>query len=149
MNFQLMKVIIKKVISMLITTCLVITIANIPLYAKATTISTVKTTNAVLSKTYVTVKESAKSSTKKTTKPTAAKKAKKTNISTKTIIKKYGKKGLSLLKKLAGKLKLSLNTVYNKFVKFGVTKKQINKVYSTIVKQIKKGVGFVNCPHLR
>lgn len=137
-----------KVISMLIIACLMITIANIPVYAKVNATSAVRLTDAVLSKQFMSPLQAVKQSTVKTKSVKKTTKAKKINVSNKTIIKKYGKKGLSLLKKLAGKLSLSLNTVYNKFVKFGVTKKQINKVYSTIVKQIKKGVGFVNCASL-
>ena len=155
-----MKKMLKKVISMLIVICLMIGIANIPVYAKVNSISATKTTtDAVLSKTYVTPSQAAKKATATTkpasTKKTTAKKATSTKkpaakaVSlTSKIIKKYTKKGLIALKALANKLGLKLKTVYNSFVKMGVTKAQIKKVSSLVLKLIKKGENFVNCAAL-
>ncbi|WP_413852701.1 hypothetical protein [Candidatus Ruminimicrobium bovinum] len=162
-----MKKMLKKVISMLIVICLMMGIANIPVYAGANTVSAAKTTDAVLSKTYVTpaqalkktVKSSAKATAKatakkvkaidKTTKKKAAKKvAKKTVSLTAKITKKYTKKGLTVLKKLANKLGLKLKTVYNKFIKMGVTKTQLNKVRPILIKLMNKGEDFVCCSSL-
>ena len=62
-----MKQILKKVLSMLVAVCLVVAVANIPAYAGATAISTTKTTDAVLSKTYTTPAAAVKTTTAKTT----------------------------------------------------------------------------------
>ena len=145
-----MKRMLKKVLSMLITICLVVGVANIPAYAGATAISATKTTDAVLSKTYTTpataVKKTTATKTTTITKTTAKKAtaAKKVSLTTK-IIKKYTKTGLSVLKKLATKLGLQLKTVYNKFVKMKITKNQLKKVSATLTKLMKKGEKFKNC----
>ena len=153
-----MKKILKKVISLLIVTCLMTGIANIPAYAKVTAISTIKTTDAVLTKTYYTpaqaLKKAVKSSAKATAKPTATKKtatkkpAAKAVSLTSQIISKYTKQGLTTLKAFANKMGLKLQTVYNQFVKFGVTKAQLNKVRTTLLNAIKRGANFCVCSTL-
>jgi len=151
-----MKLLIKKAVSMSVAVCLVVAIANIPVYAKVNAISATKTTDAILSKTYVTpsqtVKE-AKSSVKSTAKPaatkTTAKKATKKTVSLTTkIVKKYTKKGLQALKALANRLGLKLKTVYNQFVKYEVTKQDMKKVAPTLIKLVKRGVSFTCCVSL-
>ena len=152
------KRIIKKAVSMIVAVCLMIGIANIPVYAGASAISAVKTTDAVLSKEYVTpsqaVKKAVKSSAKATTKPTATKKAtakkavKKTVSLTSQIISKYTKKGLTALKAVANKLGFSLKTTYEQFVRYGVTKADMKKVSNTLIKLVNKGVKFTCCATL-
>ena len=149
----------RKAVSMIVAVCLMVGIANIPVYARVSAISTAKTTDAVLSKTYVTPLQAAKKATATakpaTTKKTTAKKTTSTkkpatkavSLTTK-IIKKYTKTGLTILKTLANKLGLKLKTVYNSFVKMGVTKAQIKKVSSLVLKLMKKGENFVNCAAL-
>ena len=146
------KIYLKKALSMLVVMCLMISIVNIPAYAATVSaISATKITEAVLSQPYYTPSQLAKQVAAKpkatATKITKVKATKKVSLTTK-IKKQYGAKGLTLIKKLANKLSLTISTVYNKFVKFGITTKHISKVYSTIIKQIKKGVGFVNCASL-
>ena len=148
----------KKVVSILITACLVIGIANIPVYAKATAISTTKTTDAVLSKTYTTPAAAVKkaTATKTTTTKTTAKKASSTKKTTtaKTaslttqIIKKYTKKGLTALRAVANRLGLKLKTVYKQFVRYGVTKKDMKTVASTLIKLVRRGVMLKCCASL-
>ena len=141
----------KKILSLLITISLMTGITNIPVYAGGTAISAGKTTDAVLSQTYYTPAQLAKQVIAKpkatVAKTTKAKATKKVSLMTK-IKKQYGANGLTLIKKLANKLSLTISAVYSKFVIFDITTKHINKVYSTIIKQIKKGVGFVNCASL-
>jgi len=122
-------------------------IANIPAYAAATMVTPNKTTDTVLSQPYYTPAQAVK---KASTKPkaTATKKATKTVSLTTQITNKYGKKGLTALKKVANKMGFALKTVYNTFVKMGVTKAQMDKVCSTLLKLIKKGVSFVSCDSL-
>ena len=243
---------LKKLISILIASCLMISIANIPAYAGATAISSTKTTDAVLSKTYTTPAQAAKkvtvtktTTTKKTTTTTKKTTAKKTTVSSavkklanqtvstinkllkkkgisklaktwlnkakklvnsikngkktnsqkktllnkalaaikkvtkakasdlslaqqsyssksvfsslKTVLKnniiykiysKYAKKGVDVVKGLAKKLKLKIATVYNSFAKIGVTKTQMKKVASTILRQIKNGEDYICCVSL-
>ena len=64
---------------------------------------------------------------------------------TSKITKKYTKTGLMVLKKLASKFRLKLKTVYNQFIKYGVTKAQLKKVASGLLKMIKRGADFCVC----
>ena len=149
---------LKKVVSMLVAVCLMVAVANIPAYAGVTAVSATKTTDAVLSKTYTTPAAAVKATTaKKTTttkatakKATATKKttAAKTASLTTQIIKKYTKQGLTALKAVANKLGLKLKTVYNQFVRYGVTKKDMKKVASTLVKLARRGIRFTCCASL-
>ena len=61
---------------------------------------------------------------------------------------KYAKKGVDVVTGLAKKLKLSVSTIYKQFVKYGVTKEQMNKVGSLVLKLMRKGEDFVNCAAL-
>ena len=99
-----MKKMLKKVVSMLVVACLMMTIANIPAYAKVSTISTVKTTDAVLSKAYVTPSQAAKNALK-SAKPTA--KVAATKKATKASVNKVVNQTLSLINKLLKNKKLS------------------------------------------
>ena len=155
-----MKKILKKVLSMLITLSLLVGIANIPAYS-ATAISPAKTGDGyALQAEYKTPAQMVKKvETKKTTKPAAkkttttkkktAKKIVKKSVSlTSKIIKKYTKTGLTVLKTVAKKLNLTLKSVYNSFVKMGVTKAQIKKISTTFLNMIKRGVRISNCASL-
>ena len=79
--------------------------------------------------------------TTSTTIKTTAKATAATSLTSK-IIKKYTKQGLTTLKAFAKKLGLKLKTVYNQFVKYGVTKAQMKKVASGLLKIIKRGANF-------
>jgi len=146
-----MKTMLKKVISMLIAVCLMIGIANIPAYAAVSATAPIKTTEAVLSKPYSTPAQLAKQVAVKpkatVTKTTKTKATKKVSLTTQ-IIKKYTKTGLNVLKKLASKVGLKLKTVYNSFIKMGVTKAQLKKVANRLLKFMKKGENFKNCASL-
>ena len=150
------KEIIKKIISTLLTVTLLIGMVNIPVYAKKSDVLKSKTINSVLPKKYYTPKQIVKNSKKSTkttkkanTKKVKAKKTVKKKVSlTNKIIKKYTKKGLKALQALAKKFKIKLKTVYKQFVKYGVTKAQMKKVSSLLIKLVNRGVIFENCVSL-
>ena len=150
-----MKTMLKKVISMLIAVCLMVGVANIPVYAAVSATAPIKTTETVLSKPYSTPAQLAKqvsattvvNAAKTTSTKTTKSKATTTSLNT-TIINKYGKTGLTVLKQLASKVNLALQTVYNSFVKMGVNGDQMNKVSSTLINLMNKGETFKNCAAL-
>ena len=153
---------LKKVVSMLVVVCLMMGVANIPVYAYTAVGPVEYSQEYNLQTEYVTPAQAVKKATaeKATAKPAAkkAKAAKKTTATKKAakkavsltsqITKKYTKKGLQALKAVANKAGLKLKTVYNAFVKMGVTKAQMKKVASNIVKLLKKGGNFINCASL-
>ena len=61
------------------------------------------------------------------------------------IYAKYTTKGVNVIKTFAKKVGLKVKTVYNAFVKMGVTKAQIKKVGSLLLNLMKIGEKFVNC----
>ena len=148
----------RKAVSMIIAVCLMVGIANIPVYAGISATVPVKTTNAVLGKTYYTPAQAVKKATatkKPTAKKTTAKKATATKkpaakaVSlTSQIISKYTKKGLTALKAVANKLGFSLKTTYKQFVRYGVKKTDMKKVSNTLIKLVNRGVIFANCASL-
>jgi len=144
------KEIIKKVVSMLVIVCLMMGVANIPVYAYTAVGPVEYSQEYNLQTEYVTPVQAVK---KATAKPTATKKSttikksvtKKTSSLTSQIISKYTSKGLKALRAVANKLGFSLKTVYNQFVKYGVTKKDMQKASNTLIKLVNRGVVFVNC----
>ena len=127
----LKKGIIKKLISMLITACLMITIANIPVYAGAKAISAVKTTDAVLSqKNYYTPKQVTKKTVKKsaTANTSTAKKFSATKSKTSQI----------QIKNIANQSLKIINTLLNKKTISSLAKKWLKKA-KTLINSIKNG----------
>jgi len=146
---KLTQLMIKKILALFVTICFVLSITNLPVYAGTNTILTSKTTDAVLAQSYTTPLQASKQTTKKTvsTKNTTKPKATTSSLTTK-IIKEYTKTGLTVLKKLASKLSLTLQTVYDSFVELGVTKEQMGKVGTTLSNLMDKGENFVCCASL-
>ncbi|WP_413853080.1 hypothetical protein [Candidatus Ruminimicrobium bovinum] len=137
----------RKAVSMIVAVCLMVGISNIPVYAGAVAISPTKTTDAVLSQPYYTPSQIVKKASGKPKTTVTKKKAKTVSLTTQ-ITNKYTKKGLQALQAFANRVGLTLKTVYNAFVKMGVTKTQMKKVASNMLRLINKGENFVCCASL-
>jgi len=155
---KIRKELVNKVVSMLVVVCLMMGVANIPVYAYTAVGPVEYSQEYNLQTEYVTPAQAVKKATAekatakpaakkaKATKKTSTKKAAKKAVSlTSKIVSKYTKKGFKALKAFANKMGVSLKTVYNQFVKYGVTKAQMKKVASGLLNMVNRGADFCVC----